>query len=715
MKKIVCLLISAFLFCFCSAQNRADDSSCYNMNIDSVKGGNPILWKANAQHSDYVFSLDSIEGQGYCLSIKSPDEKKSYFGSWSNTISERFDGRRLTLSGYIKTEAVNNGYAGLWVRVDPDVSFANMSNNGVKGDSDWKKYELTVPYSGSAEQIVFGGMLIGEGQAWFDNFSISIDGVPVCRLEGKDVNTPEKSDSVFHRQLLHGELSNSQVMRLFDLCKLWGAMKYAHPDAMNGDIDMDLELAKILPAIINTDNEDSVQVLLREWCRPGNIPETGNSVAPAWAYSNTSAYIKDLMNSFWSADFTRESHYIRLEINSVPNFQNERRYEDIPFPSQPLQLLSLFRFWNAVQYYYPNIGSIPNWDDVLEEYIPIFMNAESKQEYVSSLNRLSHEVFDGHSQVYAESDPYRILYGSKKPDLEAKFIGNQLYVSSAGESARAIEPGDRVISIDGQSISGIYDKREHLTIAANQGAIKLRISEEIFRTDGDSLTLVLQSADNNALKEITIPAFSTMPGTSEPASDTCYKEINGVGYIDVGSLKQQHLTSLWNSIKGTKALIIDLRPYPNEYILYRLGDMLADGTYRFAKIRQLRTVRPRDFEIIDAEPLRGSRLSCYKNPVYVLIDESTFSQSEYTALALTSLPNAKSVGRQTSGTDGDISTIWLPGGVLTGLSGVSVLDSDGNPTYRAGLIPDIEIQSTVEELKDGTDAILNHVLRLMYF
>ena len=715
MKKIVCLLISAFLFCFCSAQNRADDSSCYNMNIDSVKGGNPILWKANAQHSDYVFSLDSIEGQGYCLSIKSPDEKKSYFGSWSNTISERFDGRRLTLSGYIKTEAVNNGYAGLWVRVDPDVSFANMSNNGVKGDSDWKKYELTVPYSGSAEQIVFGGMLIGEGQAWFDNFSISIDGVPVCRLEGKDVNTPEKSDSVFHRQLLHGELSNSQVMRLFDLCKLWGAMKYAHPDAMNGDIDMDLELAKILPAIINTDNEDSVQVLLREWCRPGNIPETGNSVAPAWAYSNTSAYIKDLMNSFWSADFTRESHYIRLEINSVPNFQNERRYEDIPFPSQPLQLLSLFRFWNAVQYYYPNIGSIPNWDDVLEEYIPIFMNAESKQEYVSSLNRLSHEVFDGHSQVYAESDPYRILYGSKKPDLEAKFIGNQLYVSSAGESARAIEPGDRVISIDGQSISGIYDKREHLTIAANQGAIKLRISEEIFRTDGDSLTLVLQSADNNALKEITIPAFSTMPGTSEPASDTCYKEINGVGYIDVGSLKQQHLTSLWNSIKGTKALIIDLRPYPNEYILYRLGDMLADGTYRFAKIRQLRTVRPRDFEIIDAEPLRGSRLSCYKNPVYVIIDESTFSQSEYTALALTSLPNAKSVGRQTSGTDGDISTIWLPGGVLTGLSGVSVLDSDGNPTYRAGLIPDIEIQSTVEELKDGTDAILNHVLRLMYF
>ena len=76
MKKFICLLISAFLFCFCSTQNRADDSSCYNMNIDSVKGVNPILWEANTQHSDYVFSLDSIEGQGYCLSIKSPDELK---------------------------------------------------------------------------------------------------------------------------------------------------------------------------------------------------------------------------------------------------------------------------------------------------------------------------------------------------------------------------------------------------------------------------------------------------------------------------------------------------------------------------------------------------------------------------------------------------------------------------------------------------------------
>ena len=81
-----------------------------------------------------------------------------------------------------------------------------------------------------------------------------------------------------------------------------------------------------------------------------------------------------------------------------------------------------------------------------------------------------------------------------------------------------------------------------------------------------------------------------MPATSETTSDTCYKEIDGVGYIDVGNLRQEYLGRLWNSIKMTKALIIDLRPYPNEYILYRLGDMLADGTYRFAKIRQLRTV-----------------------------------------------------------------------------------------------------------------------------
>ena len=305
MKKIVCLLISAFLFCFCSAQNRADDSSCYNMNIDSVKGGNP-------------------KGQGYCLSIKSPDEKKSYFGSWSNTISERFDGRKLTLSGYIKTKAVNNGYAGIWIRVDPDVSFANMSRNGVKGDSDWKRYELTVPYSQSAEQIVFGGMLIGDGQAWFDNFSISIDGVPLCQLNVRAVNAPEKSDSVFYGQLLHGGLSDSQAMRLFDLCKLWGAMKYTHPDVMNGDIDVDVELAKILPAVINAGNEDSIPVLLREWCKPSNISGTDNGVAPEWAYSNTSAYVKDLINSFWSADFSRESHYIRLERNSVPNFQHEK-------------------------------------------------------------------------------------------------------------------------------------------------------------------------------------------------------------------------------------------------------------------------------------------------------------------------------------------------------------------------------------------------------
>jgi beta-lactamase regulating signal transducer with metallopeptidase domain len=101
-------------------------------------------------------------------------------------------GKKIRFSGYIKTENVTHGYAGLWWRVDgaerPALAFDNMENRGQKGTSDWTRYEINLPVSSEAKNINFGVLLDGDGTAWFDSLAVEVDGVRYAGTEDFDLD-----------------------------------------------------------------------------------------------------------------------------------------------------------------------------------------------------------------------------------------------------------------------------------------------------------------------------------------------------------------------------------------------------------------------------------------------------------------------------------------------------------------------------------------------
>ena len=71
-------------------------------------------------------------------------------------------GKRARFSGYIKTEGVTTGFAGLWWRVDGAsgvLAFDNMQDRGVTGTTDWKRYDIELPVAADAKNINFGALL----------------------------------------------------------------------------------------------------------------------------------------------------------------------------------------------------------------------------------------------------------------------------------------------------------------------------------------------------------------------------------------------------------------------------------------------------------------------------------------------------------------------------------------------------------------------------
>jgi len=102
------------------------------------------------------------------------------FGVATGTFpASRAAGKKVRYSGYIKTEGVTRGFAGLWWRVDGPsgvLAFENMQSQGVKGTTDWTRYTIELPVEASVTNINFGAIFPGDSTAWFDGLTIELDG-----------------------------------------------------------------------------------------------------------------------------------------------------------------------------------------------------------------------------------------------------------------------------------------------------------------------------------------------------------------------------------------------------------------------------------------------------------------------------------------------------------------------------------------------------------
>jgi hypothetical protein len=91
--------------------------------------------------------------------------------------ADTFRGKRIRLSGFVKSEEVND-WAGLWMRIDGPakeiLGFDNMQSRSIKKTTDWKKYEIVLDVPELSQEIAFGMLLSGGGQVWMDDLKFEV-------------------------------------------------------------------------------------------------------------------------------------------------------------------------------------------------------------------------------------------------------------------------------------------------------------------------------------------------------------------------------------------------------------------------------------------------------------------------------------------------------------------------------------------------------------
>lgn len=689
------------------------------------------------QWGDFLLSIESVGRTGN-KSGKITSNEKAKFGCIAYSIPANYEGKIIELQAFMKIKNVKNGYAGLLLRIDgygDILAFDNMAKKKISGTTDWYRYSIKLDYPEDAEKIIIGGILSGDGEAWFDDFAIFIDGKNILDLEISETKTNkilnnDKINKAANIQI-DSALSQIQIKNLKTLGLVWGFLKYYHPNIAKGKYDWDIELLKVFPEVFQAKDEQSRDIILLEWIKSlGEITEFNKStikfenalLEPDLDWINNSEFsdnLTEILLEVKNAKMPKTHHYIALHRSvGNPEFKNERKYSTMHYPNTGYRLLALFRYWNIIQYYFPYKDLIgEDWKDVLEEFIPKVVNAKNDVEYALNILELIGRVHDTHANIWGWS-PLLNHFGLRYPNVKLSFIeGKAVVVDFFDDSslmATGLKIGDIIVSVNDKLVEEIVNERLKYTPASNY-TTKLRdIANNLLRTT-DTLINVKFIRDNNP-EELTLKTYSSteINISKYQRNDTCFRLINkDIAYIDNELLQNKYLPELWKKIRKTKGLILDLRNYPSDFPLYGLSSYLMPNNIPFVKFSKGSIENPGLFTYSGTSSVGRNNKKYYKGKIVIIINEITQSSSEYHAMAYRVHPNAVVIGSTTAGADGNVSEFYLPGGLRTMISGIGIYYPDGAGTQRVGIVPDIEIKPTINGIKEGRDELLEKAISLI--
>jgi C-terminal processing protease CtpA/Prc len=735
MKKITSAL---FLLFYITVTAQQTPNQTLNLSFDKTDSAGRIngcsyQWAINGYYSykDDSIKIDGTNSIRIQKEVAEPDGK---FTSVTFLLPAHFSAKKITLKGFIRTENVN-GYAGLWLRTDAGTNageFSNLGESAPTGNTDWKNYSTTVKMDKDVTKIVFGGLLSGSGKAWFDKFELYADEKPIDKVEWQVSNN--KAASVKSNVQLDSVLTNKQKENLFVLAKLWGFLKYHHPDVAKGNNNFDLELFKILQPVTNAPNAEKRNELLLNWINSlGNemdyklskeLPVKDVHINPNLSWINDKALFSEAvinkLNSIYLHRNRSDNAYIKLMPGVLnPNFDGEEKYTAMTGDDDGLRMLGLFRYWNIIEYFFPSKYLIKeNWEQVLQEFIPQFAANRTSLGYKLNCLKLINRIHDTHASISGDKE-LGTYFGVNYTIVKARMIEGKLIVTLIVDDELAmkesIQVGDEILSVNGKTIAQCHKDMEPILCASNPSAADRNFASAfLLRGSGDSLAITYEHdavVKNGSLKLYPMQTVNTA-SMKKYYSGPTYKLLNdSIGYITLATIKSAELKTIFKTLENTKGIVIDIRNYPAEFVPFTLAEYIKPSPSPFVKFTNGNIDNPGLFTFKYTISNGSKNKDHYKGKIVILVDERTQSQAEYTTMALRTAPNAIVMGSQTAGADGNVSMIHFPGGFGSYISGIGVFYPDGKETQGIGIVPDIEVKPTIAGIKKGTDEQLEKAVQ----
>src|SRR5690554_1617222 len=587
---------------------------------------------------------------------------------------EEIDGDTIVVKGKYKLLKAN----------DAKISFRTMQYHGItdKMDSvfiepsaspDWKDFHIKSALEESTGKAYF--YIFGEGDIdiLLSNCRTWIDDVPLSDLINREFAAEKDTEFDDGSEIELGELTPQMLENLEVLGKVWGFMKYYHPEVTQGKYNWDYELFRVLPQIANAKDKSQHDKLLSKWIdKYGKIRDTADyTISDSTKYSRfidlswlsnkeyfSDDLIKKLRNIKDSNRSKKFNYYISFNISEKENLYFlgiERFYNSITWDDQGYRLLTLFRLWNVIEYCFPYTHyTDTSWETLLMDFLPEFFSPQDQPSYELAIMELTAKIDDSHGHIQMPNNKLHntvlaSIYNRNRVPVELTQSAEGYIVVKYTQS-EFLHRGDIIVTIEGRDVSNIIEEMSLYFAASNINGSVRRVLPFLLSSKLDQMQV--EVIRNGEKAQINIDHFRQSKHSSGMKSWEEY-DLSERSIIHVDNIKSAEANrDVVQDNIHSKGLIIDMRKYPsqnNQYLLSPLilskyplwisvNDKSSPGNYHiktgYNKINEM-----------EKEPN-------FKGKITILVDENTQSAGETWAVSHRIAPNSVIIGRQTAGANG---------------------------------------------------------------
>lgn len=726
------------------AQQQEEDSTLFfeNSVVNNLPASNYLNGWYITPGESFVDSTTTYNGHK-SLCLKSADSSSPLFAGYYIRMDD-IEADSITFCGKYKLDPENK--SGLYIAIQQ--IYNNPTNNFKRGTvshifadyksanaGEWQEFSIKEAVEPNVERIfVYASTSEGYVKIWLNDCKVYFDN----KSFGDYVNVKYKADEDREFDKASGirlaPLTPVMIENLEILGKVWGFLKYYHPEVAKGNYNWDYELFRVLPQIANAKNKKERNKLLNQWIdKYGEIKEAKDyTVADPSIYSHLidldwlgdqKMFDHELISKFSrirSAKRNKTHYYIQNYASRTDlNKSREPQYVDISWEDQGFRILTLFKLWNAMEYNFPFVDITDRpWNLLLKEFISRFAESENNYDYVYTLLELFACINDSHVYYTLSSD----LFGNASwsdyytlPIHLAYTFDHQVVVVNS--SVDELKQGDILLKVDSEEVDSIVEQKARYITTSIPSNMIYGVINQLFVTGNPEIAVTyMRSGEEKTTLIDTTPykgKESSPPSRGDNYVEKYQLASKDIAYINMNTMEDDCIADFIAKNRSAKGVIIDMRNHLGQR--FEVNDALIrwllpeEVVFLWTSVND--KSNPGNFICNDKVITGTNNPDHFTGKVAILVNEGSMSVGEIRPMIYRNAVNSKIIGTTTVGAVGPVSHFNLPMGINFTYSANGLYYPGWEPFQRKGAKIDIPIKQTVEDIRDGKDVWMEEAIR----
>jgi C-terminal processing protease CtpA/Prc len=371
-----------------------------------------------------------------------------------------------------------------------------------------------------------------------------------------------------------------------------------------------------------------------------------------------------------------------------------------------------------MNYYFPHLDVLDIvWNDLLLEFIPKMLEDTDRLSYELTIAAMAHHLQDAHVR-FDGATFVTDKFGRYVAPVQLIAVEGRLVVYETSGVGNPLEVGDVILGVNSRGIDEItaemrpffsYPNAEKaLAFIAGRWVDGIPTSyrgHHALRSHTRDIEIDILRGDVEMA--VNVNGVTNVGGFSPAATRSHVLLDNNIGLINPSI--SGNVRNIMDTFASTDGIIIDLRQRPIGNFYLEMRQYLMEEPLPFANLSSPSQTHPGgrvDVPINQSLP-RSPNAFIYDRPIVLLMDEQTFSHPEWVIMSFRGAPNVTVMGPYSMGSNGNITSLPLPGGITMWYTGLGVYTLEGGQTHRIGLAPDIRVDRTIQGIKEGRDELMD--------